>query len=161
MKAASGYRFRLRTFHVAEPILGTGPRLTQAAEVAVKVRAIIEGDSLDMNREHFFVLALNARGDVNGYKVISSGTLSATVVHPREVFRTAIALDAVHLIIAHNHPSGDADPSPEDMTITETLQEAGALMGIPVIDHVIVAKAASGWTFRSIGGGPVKPRKCG
>ena len=71
---------------------------------------------------------------------VSTGTLTNTLVHPREVFEPAIRCSAAHIIIAHNHPSGDPAPSAEDHRLTRSLHEAGALLGIPVADHVIVAR---------------------
>jgi DNA repair protein RadC len=76
--------------------------------------------------------------------VISIGSLNASIVHPREVFRPAIVLCAASLVLAHNHPSGDTQPSEEDLAITRRLHEAGRLLGIELVDHVVVAD--SGYT---------------
>jgi DNA repair protein RadC len=73
--------------------------------------------------------------------VLSVGTLDASIVHPREVFREAVAGGAATIVVFHNHPSGDPEPSPEDTKLTERLMAAGVLMGISVLDHVILGDA--------------------
>jgi len=90
-------------------------------------------------REHFLVLLLNARHEVIGRETVSIGSLNASIVHPREVFKPAVLASAASVILVHNHPSGDPEPSEEDLTITKRLVEAGELLGIQVLDHVIVA----------------------
>jgi DNA repair protein RadC len=90
--------------------------------------------------ELFRVVLLNARHDVLKMATVSRGSLSATIVHPREVFRPAIVASAAAVILVHNHPSGDPEPSGEDVEITKRLARAGDLLGIDVLDHVIVAK---------------------
>ena len=97
-------------------------------------------------QEHFFVLLLDGRHRVLGEEIVSLGTLTASLVHPREVFRPALRASAAALILVHNHPSGDPEPSPEDRTVTERLASAGELLGIPVLDHVVVAERG----FRSL-----------
>lgn len=100
----------------------------------------------DASQEHFFVLLLDGRHRILGEEVISLGTLTASLVHPREVFRPALRASAAALILVHNHPSGDPEPSPEDRTVTERLGRAGELLGVPVLDHVVVAERG----FRSL-----------
>ena len=90
------------------------------------------------DREAFCALLLNARHLVIAFHVISIGSLNSATVHPREVFRPAIAAGAAAMVVAHHHPSGDVSPSPEDRKITERLIAAGELLGIQVLDHVIV-----------------------
>jgi DNA repair protein RadC len=90
-------------------------------------------------REQFLILLLNARHEAIGWETISVGSLNASIVHPREVFKPAITESAASIILVHNHPSGDPEPSEEDLTITKRLVEAGELLGISVLDHVIVA----------------------
>ncbi len=93
----------------------------------------------DEKREHFVALYLTARNTVIAQETISVGSLSASLVHPREVFRPAILHAAAALILAHNHPSGDPTPSEEDVALTKRLREAGQLLGIEVLDHVVLA----------------------
>jgi DNA repair protein RadC len=90
-------------------------------------------------REHFLVLLLNARHEVLGIETVSIGSLNASIVHPREVFKPAVVTSAASIVLVHNHPSGDPEPSEEDTTITKRLVECGELLGIQVLDHVIVA----------------------
>jgi len=90
------------------------------------------------DREHFVVLLLGTKNQVLGVNTVSIGTLNASLVHPREVFKPAICLNAHSIILAHNHPSGDPTPSKEDLAITERLKEAGDLLNIKVLDHVII-----------------------
>lgn len=91
-----------------------------------------------LQREHFKVLLVNTKNQVLGIETISIGTLDQTTVHPREVFRAAISRGAAAVILAHNHPSGDPHPSPDDLAVTRRFIEVGRLMGIPILDHVII-----------------------
>lgn len=91
-------------------------------------------------REHLVVLYLNARNQLIHKEIISVGTLNANLVHPREVFKSAIDYLAASIIIAHNHPSGGAEPSDNDLTTTNRLKEAGKIMGIELIDHIIITQ---------------------
>jgi len=103
-------------------------------------------DVADAEREHFVTVMLDARHRYLARETISVGTLDASLVHPREVFRPAIRRGAAALVLVHNHPSGDVGPSRDDLAITRRLVEVGEVMGIPVLDHVIVA----GDRFRSL-----------
>ena len=89
-------------------------------------------------REHFLAVLLSTKNHVLKTAVISVGSLNASVVHPRELFREAINYRAASVILAHNHPSGDPTPSPEDVALTRKLVEAGTLLDIPVLDHLIL-----------------------
>ena len=91
--------------------------------------------------EQFGVLLLDTKHRVLRCTVLSVGTLDASIVHPREVFREAVAGGASAIVVFHNHPSGDPEPSPEDTKLTERLMAAGVLMGISVLDHVILGDA--------------------
>lgn len=89
-------------------------------------------------KEHFVVLYLNAKSQLVHKETISMGTLDANLVHPREVFEPAIKYSAASITVAHNHPSGDPKPSEDDLEVTKRLVEAGKIMGIDVLDHVII-----------------------
>jgi DNA repair protein RadC len=89
-------------------------------------------------QEHFVALSLNGAGEVMNTRVITIGLLNHSLVHSRETFRGAILDNAASIIIAHNHPSGSLDPSPADIAITTQLKDAGVLLGIQVLDHIIV-----------------------
>ena len=95
-----------------------------------------------LQREEFRVLILNNKNRLIKNSMISAGTVSEAIVHPREVFRDAIRESGAAVIIAHNHPTGEASPSREDITTTGRLVEAGKIVGIPVLDHVIVTNAS-------------------
>lgn len=103
------------------------------------------------DREHFVALYLNARQQLIALECVSVGTLSASLVHPREIFKGAILNNACALIIAHNHPSGDTTPSAEDKEATRRIARAGELMGIPLIDHVIIARHGGHFSFKENG----------
>jgi DNA repair protein RadC len=91
------------------------------------------------SREHFHVLYLDTRRRLISSTTVSIGTLEASLVHPREVFRPAFEQSASSILVAHNHPSGDPEPSPEDLALTNRLDRASRLLGIRLIDHLIVA----------------------
>lgn len=91
-------------------------------------------------KEHFIAIYLNARNQLVHKETISMGTLNANLVHPREVFEPALKHSAAGIMVAHNHPSGDPKPSEDDLEITKRLADAGKMMGINVMDHVIVSK---------------------
>jgi DNA repair protein RadC len=109
---------------------------TEPKAVAEAVRLIFE----NADREIFGVLALNTRNRIIGFNIVSMGDLDSSIVHPREVFKFAVLSTASSVILFHNHPSGDLTPSSEDINLTKRLVEAGELMGIPVLDHIILAE---------------------
>ena len=102
------------------------------------VMALLGAEMRTLDREHFKVLLLNTKNAVMKIETVSVGSLNASVVHPRECFKTAIAASANAVIFAHNHPSGDPAPSQEDRDLTRRLVEAGDILGIQVLDHVIL-----------------------
>ena len=104
----------------------------------------------DAREERFVALLLDTRSRVFRETTVSVGSLNASIVHPREVFRSAITHGAAALLLAHNHPSGDPRPSREDRELTRTLAEAGKLLDIPVYDHVVVG-AEGYFSFREAG----------
>lgn len=93
-------------------------------------------------KEHFVCLCLNARNQLIHQETVSIGTLNTNSVHPREVFEPAIKNFTTQVILTHNHPSGDPEPSEDDLEITKRLVEAGRILGIEVIDHIVVAKTS-------------------
>lgn len=94
----------------------------------------------DLPQEEFHALLLNTRQRVIREVLVTRGILDASLIHPREVFRPAVAEGAAGVILVHNHPSGDPTPSPEDRAVTRQLVEAGKTLGIPVLDHVVVGR---------------------
>jgi DNA repair protein RadC len=99
------------------------------------------GDIRTSKKEHFAAFYLDTQNKLIERQIISIGTLNASLVHPREVFEPAVAMHAASIIITHNHPSGDLEPSPEDLAVTKRLTEAGKILGIEIIDHIIVTTA--------------------
>jgi DNA repair protein RadC len=91
-----------------------------------------------LQKEHFVCLFLNTKNHVIGQETLSMGSLNASIVHPREVFRAAIKRSSASIVCVHNHPSGDPTPSPEDIQLTHRLTEAGSIIGIEVLDHIII-----------------------
>lgn len=92
----------------------------------------------DLPIEHMIVISLNTKNEFNNISRVSMGTLNSSLVHPREIFKMAIKTNANSILIAHNHPSGDPEPSREDIAITKRLREAGEILGIPILDHIII-----------------------
>lgn len=93
----------------------------------------------DQDREAFLCIHLTTKLAVASFEVVAVGTINSLLVHPREVFKGAVLANAGGIVVAHSHPSGEPEPSAEDLAITRRLVEAGELLGIPVHDHVIVA----------------------
>jgi len=103
-------------------------------------------DLAGSKKEHFVVFYLNIRNQEIVRDIVSIGTLNASLVHPREIFENAIKNNAASILIAHNHPSGDPEPSVEDIDVTNRIKEAGEILGIELTDHVIVTKT-KWWSF--------------
>ncbi len=120
---------RLAAFNGEERVVIHGPR-DAASLVMPRLR--------HLTKEHFLILLLSTKNHVLAQPTISVGSLNASIVHPREVFREAIKYSAAGVILIHNHPSGDPLPSQEDITLTKKLVEAGNMLDIAVLDHVII-----------------------
>jgi DNA repair protein RadC len=97
-------------------------------------------DIKNWNKEVFVVFCLDSANQIISREIISIGILNSTIVHPREIFRTAILRNANSIIISHNHPSGNLEPSNEDIKITTQIKKAGEIIGIKLLDHVIISK---------------------
>ena len=110
------------------------PTITCPADVTPIIQALTK----EAAEERFIVVFLDARNRVTGSQIVSIGSLNASIVHPREVFRAAILHGAAAIILGHNHPSGDPTPSSDDMELTRRLVKSGELLGIEVLDHVII-----------------------
>ncbi len=120
----------------ADTPLAPGVTLRDGAAVYAHVR----GRLSQLERERFVVLLLDGRNRFQAEVCVSEGTLTTTLVHPREVFAPAIRLAAAALVLVHNHPSGDPTPSAEDVALTDRLRRVGELIGIRVLDHVVVGQ---------------------
>jgi DNA repair protein RadC len=136
-----GSPYRIRThsirLRVAEP-LGTASSPLEAVTI---LRAIFA--TLDADREHFVILALDAQNHVLGFKVVATGGATSTNVDAKTLFRDALLLGAVSLILAHNHPSGDPRPSRDDIALTRKLVDGGKLLDIVVRDHIVVGAGSA------------------
>ena len=113
-------------------------KITGPADVANFVRSILT----DNSREHFVALYLNASHHVAAYSIVSIGSANSAPVAPREVFQRAVLTGAISIVVAHNHPSDSTEPSTEDRAVTKRLRDAGQLLGIKVLDHLIVTDSA-------------------
>src|SRR3712207_2512011 len=96
-------------------------------------------DKLDQDKEFLWVMHLNSRNRIKQVELIAIGSLNSVNIHPREVYRRAVAEGSASIILAHNHPSGQVDPSEDDIQTTRGLHEGGEVLGIPLIDHLIVS----------------------
>ena len=113
--------------------------LRTSTDVARELRPLFKG----IDREKFVVVLLDAKHRLIGVNTVSIGSLTASIAHPREVFRPAVLLPTAAVVLVHNHPSGDPSPSGEDIELTKRLREVGELLGIRVLDHVRTGPAAS------------------
>jgi DNA repair protein RadC len=128
-------------------------KVTSARDVAKVFQDIFAvEDTIEQEKEHYYVMHLNIRNQVMMVELVTIGVLSSSLVHPRETFRRAISAGSAAIILAHNHPSGEVDPSDEDIKVTKTMFEAGELLGIQMLDHIIFTKD-SYFSFRDNKGG--------
>lgn len=102
------------------------------------VASLLMTDMCSLQQEHFVSLYLNVKNQVIHKQTVFIGSLNSSIVHPREIFKEAVKRSAASIILSHNHPSGNPSPSPEDLEVTKRLQEAGYIIGIEVLDHVII-----------------------
>ncbi|MFP4457814.1 MAG: RadC family protein [Clostridia bacterium] len=105
----------------------------------------------DLDRENMVVLCLSSKNQITSINFSSTGILNASLAHPREIFKTAVIANANSIILGHNHPSGEADPSGEDEKITRRIADAGDLLGIKLLDHIIVSHNEDHFSFRKEG----------
>jgi DNA repair protein RadC len=115
------------------------------------VDRLLRGRIANLDRENFVVVLLNTKNEVLGSPLISVGTLSQALVHPREVFKPAIRASAASVVLAHNHPSGNPEASREDRQVTRRLVEAAEILGIEVLDHVIVGDGGRYYSMKENG----------
>ena len=117
---------------------GRVPCYNQQIRSSADASTLLHTHLADVDREHFVIILINQKNRVLGVNTVSIGSLTAPIVHPREVYKSAILSNAASIICGHNHPSTDCQPSKEDRAITTRLVEAGRLLGISVLDHVII-----------------------
>jgi len=116
------------------------PKKTNAITSPSELYEQIKGKISNHFKEHFYVCSLDIRNNLIAIDECSVGTLTASLVHPREVFEVAIKRHSASIILSHNHPSGEVDPSEDDLKITKRLVDAGKVMGIEVLDHLIITQ---------------------
>jgi DNA repair protein RadC len=122
------------------------PQFRNSASVATLLQAVLAG----ADREHCLVVLLDRKNRLIGLNTVSIGSLTAAVVHPREVFKPAILANAASVIVAHNHPSGDPEPSQEDKLLTRKLALAGEALSIQVLDHLVLGQGRY-YSFKDAG----------
>jgi DNA repair protein RadC len=145
------YRVREVRFSVVRARLDSRALLSPATVVAL-VRDLGDACVPDDAREHFVVLMLNAKSRLVAFHRVSTGTLSASLVAPREVFGPALrTMGVASIVLVHDHPSGDPTPSREDVRLTNQLVEAGRLLDLPVHDHVVIGDADAWISFSERG----------
>jgi len=119
-------------------------KVSGVSSLAAIARSILRREHIfDQQKEHFLAVGLNTQNEVQYVDLVSLGTLDASLVHPRECFRHAVANGVSSIAFIHNHPSGDITPSREDQVVTERLISAGEIIGIEVLDHVIVSDSST------------------
>jgi DNA repair protein RadC len=119
----------------------------KSSEAAKVLRPLFE----KLDREQFVVLLLDAQHKPIGINIVSVGSLTASIVHPREAFKAAILANAAAVIVSHNHPSGSVEPSSEDIALSRRLREAGELLGIRVLDSIVLGEGESFYSFIDTG----------
>lgn len=105
----------------------------------------------DFAEEVFAIFDVDTKGKIIGYHEISHGDLNSAQIHPREIFKRAIVNNSAGIVLVHNHPSGDATPSEDDIKVTKRIVEAGHLLGIPVVDHIIIGDKSRYYSLKSEG----------
>ncbi|RJX17706.1 MAG: DNA repair protein RadC [Ammonifex sp.] len=125
------YRIQL----VKESSVTMDPKKIESPEAVAKV---LQGYLAGADREHFVVVMLDTQFKIIGINTVSIGTLDSAPVHPREVFKPAVACNAAAVIVGHNHSSGDPTPTRQDVDMTKRLIQAGEILGIEVLDHIII-----------------------
>src|SRR5712691_492291 len=126
-------RYAVKKDHDGRPV-AIGRTMRTPRELAVALMPLLQHEPSEV----FAILCLSTKHRVIAYHEVSRGTLDATLVHPREVFKAAILANAAALVLTHNHPSGDPSPSADDVLLTRRLVAAGVLLGVEVLDHIIV-----------------------
>jgi DNA repair protein RadC len=129
------------------------PAIMRAAREAVDfARRVVRDDA----REHFLAIYLDGRHRPIAHQVVSIGTATASLIHPREIFQPALLVGAVAILVAHNHPSGDPAPSAEDQAVTDRLRRAGDLLGVSVLDSIVWTSGGAYCSFRETDRWPEK-----
>jgi DNA repair protein RadC len=138
------YRLKVATWTVVREPGQRSPRKLDSPEAVVELARDLLHEH-DDDKEHFWVVLLNAQNRYLLSHMVSTGTQSSTLVHPREVLGPALREGAISIVLIHNHPSGDATPSREDLRLTRQLVEAARLLDVRIHDHVIIGNGSQAW----------------
>ena len=133
-------------FEIALRIIATEQKESFSITRPSELYEIVKKDLYGKTKEHLYVISLDSRNKCISKDLISIGTVNETLIHPREIFRTALHKNATYIALAHNHPSGDTTPSDEDIKVTQRVASAGSILGVSLIDHLVVSDR----TFTSI-----------
>jgi DNA repair protein RadC len=143
--------YRLPRYRIALVCEETGPRSPEAIHTSAAAAALLRPCFEGLDREQFLVCGLDAKHRIIGINIVSIGSLTLAIVHPREVFKSLILMNAAAFICAHNHPSSDPTPSQEDRVLTRRLRQGAEILGITLLDHVVLGEeryvsfADQGW----------------
>lgn len=143
--------YRLPRYRIALVCEETGSRSLDAIHTSMAATLMLRPCFEGLDREQFLVCGLDAKHRTIGINIVSMGSLTLAIVHPREVFKSLILMNAAAFICAHNHPSSDPTPSPEDRVLTQRLRQGADLLGITLLDHIILGEdrhfsfADQGW----------------
>ena len=136
-------------------------KVSGAREVAKVFQDILAlEDKIEQDKEHYYVMHLNSKSQVLMVELVTIGILNSSLVHPRETFRRAVMTGSASIIIAHNHPSGETDPSDEDTKVTKVMFDAGQILGINLLDHLIFTKDKY-FSFKNKGRGEMLSTEAG
>jgi len=143
--------YRIPIYRVSLVREGEHPLDTHKMRSSADVSTLLHSYLNNVDREHFVVLFVDQKNRIVGIHTVSVGSLIGSVVHPRETFKAAILANAAAIVCGHNHPSGDVQPSREDRAMTTRLAEAGKLLGIALLDHVIISGNGTYFSFADEG----------
>jgi len=128
-------QYKLSLVRDSSSLIDGSKRISTAADIVTAA-----SDMRNLDREQLRVYYINIRRGIIGWEVVSQGTMTASLAHPREIFKGACLANAYGIVMVHNHPSGDPSPSDEDTKLTQRIKQAGVIMGVDLLDHVIVAE---------------------
>jgi len=147
----TAHTHQVQIYRVALVRAGMLPSEDDRIRSSLTVSRLLHAYLADADREHFVVILLDQKHGIIGINTVSIGSLTASVVKPREVFKPAILANAASIICGHNHPSGDPGPSQDDRALTHKLVQAGKLLDIDVLDHVIIGAEGRYFSFADVG----------
>jgi DNA repair protein RadC len=132
----------LAAIELGKRVLAAAPAEKTIIDDPAAAAAVLSTDLMWQTQERFAIVLLDVKHRLLGTRIISIGTATETLAHPREIFREVIRQGGVRAVVAHNHPSGSLDPSPEDLALTQQLLQGGQLLGVPLLDHLILGNGS-------------------